>query len=273
MNESILLSKLLPSHPDFYPIVQAIREKYNIPEVSKSDDGITEILLSDQDIDWKSVHNDIKQQLVDNPEVLKDNFFALYTSMKLLDSNQEIEKDIANAPEIEQEKLKHQYELISKSPYYSLIKIKIEEFFNTITDILFEYLITGEVRDYNYDWFGGVMTGMIDQETPVVYAIASELSDPKEIARKFKEECTRVFGKQNINITQGQLKTADYLRMKFEGKKISDIVDEYILLHPSEFPRDHHSPAFRNAKRKKQEKIKKDMQRLQNRFFAILGDK
>ena len=34
MKETLFLGTLLPSHPDLLPIVQAIREKYNLPEIS-----------------------------------------------------------------------------------------------------------------------------------------------------------------------------------------------------------------------------------------------
>jgi hypothetical protein len=47
MNEIKLLSSLLPGHPDFQRILQNIREKYNIPEISPDDDGITKIYLGD----------------------------------------------------------------------------------------------------------------------------------------------------------------------------------------------------------------------------------
>ena len=33
MNETELLGELFPSHPDIIPIIQNIREKYQIPEV------------------------------------------------------------------------------------------------------------------------------------------------------------------------------------------------------------------------------------------------
>jgi hypothetical protein len=45
MNEPKLLSFLLPGHPDFQRILQNIREKYNLPEISPEDDPITEIYL------------------------------------------------------------------------------------------------------------------------------------------------------------------------------------------------------------------------------------
>jgi hypothetical protein len=55
MLESNLFSTLLPSHPDLLPIPQNIREKYNIPEIGPDDDGITEILLNDENIDWQAM--------------------------------------------------------------------------------------------------------------------------------------------------------------------------------------------------------------------------
>jgi hypothetical protein len=33
MKESQFISALMPLHPDFQPIVQEIKEKYNLPEV------------------------------------------------------------------------------------------------------------------------------------------------------------------------------------------------------------------------------------------------
>jgi hypothetical protein len=50
MKETELLGTLLPSHPDFIPILQAIREKYNLPEISPDDDPISEIFSGDKTI-------------------------------------------------------------------------------------------------------------------------------------------------------------------------------------------------------------------------------
>ena len=43
---------------------------YQLQEINKSDEGITEILLSDQDIDWEAVYNNIRHQIATNPEML-----------------------------------------------------------------------------------------------------------------------------------------------------------------------------------------------------------
>ncbi|HCC79395.1 MAG: hypothetical protein A2X25_06715 [Chloroflexi bacterium GWB2_49_20] len=66
-----LFSSLLPSYPDLLPIIQEIREKYNIPEVGSEDGGMTEVLLADEQIDWDAVRQDIEDQLRANPDILR----------------------------------------------------------------------------------------------------------------------------------------------------------------------------------------------------------
>ena len=46
MKETELLGKLLPSHPDIFPIINNMREKYQLPEVDPDEDPITEIYLA-----------------------------------------------------------------------------------------------------------------------------------------------------------------------------------------------------------------------------------
>jgi hypothetical protein len=60
MKESQLLGSLLPSLPDFTPILQAIREKYNLPEISPNGDPITEIYLGDEIIPFDVFRKDIE---------------------------------------------------------------------------------------------------------------------------------------------------------------------------------------------------------------------
>lgn len=44
MKETKLFGNIFPAHPDFLPILEHIREKYNIPEIESTDEGIfTEI--------------------------------------------------------------------------------------------------------------------------------------------------------------------------------------------------------------------------------------
>ena len=57
MKESELVGKLLPGHPDVFPIIENIREKCQIPEVRPEDDGITHVLLTNYETDWDAVLN------------------------------------------------------------------------------------------------------------------------------------------------------------------------------------------------------------------------
>jgi len=43
MKETKFLGTFLPSSPNFLPIIRQIREKYQLPEISPEDDGISEI--------------------------------------------------------------------------------------------------------------------------------------------------------------------------------------------------------------------------------------
>lgn len=63
MKETILLGKLLPSHPDILPILEEIREKYNIKDVKPTDDSLKELLKYGLEIDWKAVHAEILEKL------------------------------------------------------------------------------------------------------------------------------------------------------------------------------------------------------------------
>jgi hypothetical protein len=45
MKESQFIGTLMPSHPDFQPIIQAMQEKYQRPEVDPDGEPITETYL------------------------------------------------------------------------------------------------------------------------------------------------------------------------------------------------------------------------------------
>jgi hypothetical protein len=66
MKETQFLGTLLPSHPDFVPIVQAIRDKYKLPEISPGDDPITEIYLGDETIPLEEFRQDIENRIREN---------------------------------------------------------------------------------------------------------------------------------------------------------------------------------------------------------------
>lgn len=54
MRETELLGTLLPSSPDFLPILRDLRVKYGLPEIDPEDDPIEEVFL---DREPRSLHD------------------------------------------------------------------------------------------------------------------------------------------------------------------------------------------------------------------------
>ena len=48
MKETKLIGSLMPAHPDIAPIIQDIRDKYQLREVFPDNEPITEIYLGDE---------------------------------------------------------------------------------------------------------------------------------------------------------------------------------------------------------------------------------
>jgi len=49
MREDKVFSELLPSHPDFLPILQRIRAAYDIQKLTSDYNGLVDLLLSDKE--------------------------------------------------------------------------------------------------------------------------------------------------------------------------------------------------------------------------------
>ena len=66
MQEDKLLGALIPSHPDIEPIIQAVREKYNLEIIYLDDDPIYEIFLGDENIPLEEFRLDIRSRILEN---------------------------------------------------------------------------------------------------------------------------------------------------------------------------------------------------------------
>lgn len=84
MKETLFLGTQLPSHADSIQIVQAIKEKYNLPEISPDDDPITEIYLGDEIVRLEEFRKDIESRIRENLIFLPPDLLKFYTSSKLL---------------------------------------------------------------------------------------------------------------------------------------------------------------------------------------------
>ena len=87
MKETKLLGKLLPTHPDILPILEEIREKYNIKYVKPEDDSLKELLDYGLEIDWEAVHSQILERLKET-DLLPEKTKKAYDALKKILQNQ-----------------------------------------------------------------------------------------------------------------------------------------------------------------------------------------
>jgi len=234
MREENFFGKLLPSHPDLLPSLQRIREKYNIPEIAPGDETLAEILGAENEIDLEAFRQDIETELRKIPELLPKGADIIY---KIL---QDKEENNLNFPELDElsEEIRANVNALMMllvsiiEPY----RFAIDGLFTTLADNLLDFLLTGEAQELPENWFQAAYTMNMMGE-PVVVALCNRAADPKNVAQLFKAEYTKTFGSDRPKLTDGHMNTAEYLRMKWEGKSISYLVDIYAENHPSGAPR------------------------------------
>ncbi len=265
----ILLGELLPSHALLLPILKEIKAKYGLDWQDTSDPLFAELLVKDSDIPWEMIKADIFDKVLNHPELWPTNLKSLADALRLeTDNFQNPEQFVQNYVLTDKD-----IEATKKGLLNLLMPLlkKFDQMLKTTADFLVAYLATGESQVIPFDWLGNVQSSEMFGE-PVVMAVAGRLSDPKEIAQKFTAEYHRVFGKNQPKISRGDLNAAKYLRMKLEGIRIKDIADIYIENHPSEFPKDPRSKEYRASKRKLEDRMKKNLQRLDKKITTLLGD-
>lgn len=86
MKQELFFGKLSPSHSLILPILKDIRDKYQIPEISPTDDGFKLLLEHELEIDWKAVQNEILTRVKDVPDFLPEKTLKLYQEIKKLQS-------------------------------------------------------------------------------------------------------------------------------------------------------------------------------------------
>jgi hypothetical protein len=272
MKESKLLGKLLPGHPDIFPIIENIREKYQIPPVNPEDDDITQLLLTNYEIPWDAVRRDIEDQ-VHNVSLFSDAENEYIRQLRGFDKA----FTAFDFPEFQclseqtRESLKTLILALLKPHTLSLALLE-ELSYKPITEFIFDYLLTGRTRESPKEWFGTVQTVDFFGEK-VVLVMAGGAADPKVMAEQFKNEFTRTFGKREHKITETLLSTAEYLTMQLQGDSIKHLVLRYKELHPSEFPTDTSSPEYKKAMQNHVDEMEKRLDRLRKVLEDIAGDK
>lgn len=270
MKEATILGDLLPSHPDLVPIIEAIRAKYGLVEVPLDGDPIEEIFLNDEPVRFEEFRNDIKAHLLENLDFLPPDFIKQYKASKSLAELKTV-KNTALLPKYWKEQIKAIVDLMKNftKPIYQLLDAHID----SIADMLYVYILTGETREAPSDWFGKVATIKNPSGDAIVFAMASQAADPEVVVNEFRAEYRKNFGEYRPKITKTAVDTAYYLQLKKNNKPWNYIVEQYILLSGFDLPKDRTSKRYGETYRMYEQRLKKRMQRTEKILDVILGDK
>jgi hypothetical protein len=265
MKETQLLGKLLPSHPDILPVLVEIREKYQIPEISPTDNSLKILLEYDLEIDWKAVHAEILEKLKES-DFLPDKTKKMYNSLKKLQSEGVHDPEFEKVSEEFKKNVLTLFDLFLKQ--YEPIITEIDNFYREIANRCIEYLMIGETREVPQNWLAIVDVMEIFGDK-VVFAMANQATDPDVIAELFKEKYANTFGKHRPKLTEKHINSVDFLRMKWEGKPIAYILEEEEIRNPKDFP-EGTATRHSTATRKRHAKMRQKLHRLQKTLNEIL---
>ena len=269
MQENKLFGALLPTHPDILPIIEAVRKKYDIPEINPNDEDFIEFLISNEEYDWQAIREEIEQRIRENEKILPPAYGMLYKAIQASNNAPLTFPELAPLDEKTRNSVIAMMMLLLNT--IKPIMPALDTMYKVMADAAFEYILTGKTREVPQDWFGQVLVFPSFGEN-LVMAMAGEFSDPKVIAKEFKEVFARTYG-EKPKISKLDISTAEFLNMKLRGKSIRYMVEIYAERHPSEFPKIKNSDEYRQAVSTHRERIKKNIQRLQETINELLGDK
>jgi hypothetical protein len=270
MKEAKFLGNLLPAHPDIIPIVKAVREKYNLHEVNPEEEPIEEIYLEDRIVPFEEFRQEIMSQILENLDSLfPENFVKTYRTAKATSEAKEF-TDIDQFSEKQKPMIESFFQLMKNlmQPVYSALNAQIE----SITDMLYIYLLTGETEEVPSDWFGKVVTLPIMGNKTVI-ALAGEGTNVETLVQQLREEHKKTFGAVKVNLTDKKVSSAHYLQLKKLNKPWNFILEEYIRLEKIDLPRNKNSKRYFEIIRLAEQKLKKRIQRSEKVLNIIIRDK
>lgn len=269
MNEQKFLGSLLPSSPDFVPIIEAIRGKYKLQEVSPEGEVIEEIYLEDRIVPLEEFHQNIKDYLREHLDFLPEKTIAQYKATKLL-SNYETPKELDVLPEEHKKAVEAMLELTRKIAVPTFQSL--ENLIDQVANMLYEYLLNGEAGEVPLEWSRKVTTFSNNGETTVL-VMANQLADPEEVVKQFRHEYRKAFGIGRPAITRTVASTGYYLQLQNLGTSWKRIVEEFIRLEDVYMPRNTSSQAYKDAYRICEQTLRKRMQRSRRILEVIVEDK
>jgi len=273
MKESQFLGTLLPSHPDFLPIEQSIREKYNLPEISPGDEEIGEIFLGEEPISLEEFRKDIEKHIRENlsflpPELLK--IYQLTKSLSVEQINAQHEEELENLPPDIKVAMEASFKF-TQTIANSIIQL-IDPMISAISDALYLHLLTGRSQETPDKWIGTVTT-VTSMGEPMVIAMAGQMANPETIMKLFREECKKTFGSYHPRVSDKAINAAYYLQLQKSGKPWGFIVEQYMSLNHVHLPQNRTSKRYITIYHREEQKLRKRMQRMEKILDALVEDK
>jgi len=267
MLETQFYGKILPSHPDIKPVLLDIRKKYQIPEISPNDNGFKILLANDLEIEWEAVHSEILERLKDIPDLLPEKTRSAYLQYKEFQRKGLVDPELDTISEKLRGNINALFDLFMK--IYQPTAEQFDSFYRVLTNHCVEFLLTGEAREIPQDWMAFVKTLVDNDGQKTIVAMANQMADPDVVAEQFKAEYAKAFGKHRPKITEAQVESADYLRMKWFGKDMDYLLEEEEQRKPEEYS-GRKSTRYTTATRRHHSKMRQKLYRLQRNLFEIL---
>lgn len=246
----------------FGELISQVLAKYKLPRPSPDEDVTLEEALA-SGVSFEDLRTDIYQAL--QADVPADLLLPpLLAYLRSLDGD--VPLPIA---------LKGMAEVVSPdwtigNTIHRWIDSLLEPQLKPLADQLTVYALTGTPTPMPESWFGDVIVLNIGGQV-MVAALASQLTDTQKLIARLRRKYRETFPGNRPRLSRSVLPAATALRLKLEGYKLKDIADIYIARHPSEFPPDPLTPEYKAAKRRLEQRIKKQMGRLRT-LIRSFGD-
>jgi len=270
MNEFNLIGTLLPTSPDFFPIVQEFRNKYNLPEVNPDlDDPIEEIYLGNETIPLEKFRQEIQDRLEGDPIFMPNELGGFYNQAKALYGKPLEIQEFDLLPEEIKSSMVAVNALV-QTMMENLLKVG-GQYFSSLTRMLYIYILAGETEEIPKHWISAVAPIEIMGEK-VVVAFASQAANPDAIVQQFRDTYAKTFGRRQPKITEMMVSTAYYMQLQRAGKKWDYIVAEYIRRNKFRLPRDKNTKRYFDVWTKYSQRLKKRIQRSEKTLSIVLRD-
>ena len=176
-------------------------------------------------------------------------------------------------PETDQQSILDFYKLVKGMGEY--IMNTFGQFYSSITDMLYIYLLTGETHELPGDWISRVsyIPPSGNYGEPMISVMASQVTNPEIVVQQFREEFKKRFGIHHPKVTPVMVSTAYYMQLERLGKPWNFIVEQFIKYNNIQMPRQRNSQRYAEIYRTCENRLRKRMQRCEKVLSVLLEDK